>query len=560
MLETQFARQHTNSSLSTRREFSPSVKQKLIDDCEVGLTSAIIRAGYRIVSLQRWAGGFDPSMCRKRCQLNPTLFMQDPFELIFIKYGGMTFSQQDPCKHNLVNLSGAIAASSGQLLLDRWSRAGLDVCCAARRYEPILELDEDDSAESILDGARKLLERRAAGEAAMPMRRILVSYVYSDKPTVRTNLEYFLSVALRDPEPAGTSILFALIVNGWKCPVALKPHLGRRFLAFFRSNRGFDYGGHGAFLRKLGMSEQWPATRLNFTHFIWLNSGVRGPFLPQWTPSNWHWSQAFTDLLGTRPTGSERVVHLVGTSITCLSPEDECVVQDPQCAGPKVEGFMTATDAIGVEILRRSTVFQEHETKTDAILRGEYMMSRSVLEAGHNLASLQLAYKGVDWTDRANWHCNSHQFAARSGKYFGGSMHPFETLFHKAHWETGVPAAEANVLADEMERYSLWLRAAGEGQGAQVSGARRQDEARMPSNATGSGTTTCSMGSAPRGREGPSRPVRGARRTLDVLQGHRPQSRRHRQSGVAQAGDGEGDGKGDGEGDGNQVQPVSCAS
>ena len=124
------------------------------------------------------------------------------------------------------------------------------------------------------------------------------------------------------------------------------------------------------------------------------------------------------------------------------------------------------------------------------------MMSRSVLEAGHNLASLQLAYKGVDWTDRANWHCNSHQFAARSGKYFGGSMHPFETLFHKAHWETGVPAAEANVLADEMERYSLWLRAAGEGQGAQVSGARRQDEARMPSNATGSGTTTCSMGSA----------------------------------------------------------------
>ena len=138
-----------------------------------------------------------------------------------------------------------------------------------------------------------------------------------------------------------------MIVNGWKCPVALKPHLGRRFLAFFRSNRGFDYGGHGAFLRKLGMSEQWPATRLNFTHFIWLNSGVRGPFLPQWTPSNWHWSQAFTDLLGTRPTGSERVVHLVGTSITCLSPEDECVVQDPQCAGPKVEGFMTATDAIG---------------------------------------------------------------------------------------------------------------------------------------------------------------------------------------------------------------------
>ena len=36
------------------------------------------------------------------------------------------------------------------------------------------------------------------------------------------------------------------------------------------------------------------------------------------------------------------------------------------------------------------------------------------------------------------------------------SMHPFETLFHKAHWRTGVPAAEADVRADEMELYSSW--------------------------------------------------------------------------------------------------------
>ena len=79
-----------------------------------------------------------------------------------------------------------------------------------------------------------------------------------------------------------------------------------------------------------------------------------------------------------------------------------------------------------------------------------------MLKAGHNLASLQLAYKEVDWADRRNWDCNEHRFAARNSTYFGISMHPFETLFHKAHWRTGVPAAEADVRADEMELYSSW--------------------------------------------------------------------------------------------------------
>ena len=117
---------------------------------------------------------------------------------------------------------------------------------------------------------------------------------------------------------------------------------------------------------------------------------------------------------------------------------------------------MTATDATGIQVFHASTVFEEHaqhENQNDVIIRGEYMLSRTVLDAGHNLASLQLAYKDVDWTDQRNWRCNGYRFAARSSQYFGTSMHPFETLFYKAHWETGVPASEANVRADEMERY-----------------------------------------------------------------------------------------------------------
>ena len=426
----------------------------IIKEGEVGLSTAIFGAGYKIASLQSWGADFRPNGCKDRCQLNPTLFSQDPFELIFIKHGGATLALQDSCKINLISEAESVMEPNAHPEEMR-SRAEFAACCSTRRYERIVEYDEDDSAEVITNGARQLLERVTVGSAP-PTTRILVSYVFRDKPSVRTNLEYFLSVALRDNEPQGTAILFTLIVNGWRCPVALKPYPGRRFMVFFRQDRGFDYGGQGALLRKFGMDAERPTTRLNFTHFIFINSGVRGPFLPPWTPSGWHWTQAFTSLLGTKPPGSERAVHLVGTSITCLSPKDMCVEGDPRCAGPKVEGFATATDAVGIGLFYHSTVFEEHETKDDAVMRGEYMLSRSMLDAGHNLASLQLAYKEVDWADRQNWRCNGYRFAARGSQYFGTSMHPFETLFHKAHWETGVPATEANVRADEMERYSVW--------------------------------------------------------------------------------------------------------
>ena len=437
-----------------KRASIPRNYVEMVRNYEVGLSTAIWDAGYKIESLQPWAKDFRPSACAHRCQLNPTLFSMDPFELIFVKHGGAALIEQDPCQTNLLRAAEA-AVDRRRSAQDRGTLATFAACCSTRRYEPIVEFDEDDSAETITEGARQLLERARVGTAP-PAARILVSYVYRDQPGVRANLMYFLSVGLRDKEPTGTAILFALVVNGWQCPVTLKPHPGRAFMVFSRQDRGFDYGGHGALLRKLGMDAGRPTTRLSFTHCIFLNSGVRGPFLPRWTLSSWHWTLAFTSLLGTKPPGSDRAVHLVGTSITCLSPMDDCVKLDPRCAGPKVEGFATATDAVGMGILYNSTVFDEHATKGDAVIRGEYALSRSMLDASRNLASLQLAYKDVDWADRRNWDCNGHRFAARASQYFGISMHPFETLFHKAHWRTGVPAPEADVLAEEMEIYSSW--------------------------------------------------------------------------------------------------------
>lgn len=49
-------------------------------------------------------------------------------------------------------------------------------------------------------------------------------------------------------------------------------------------------------------------------------------------------------------------------------------------------------------------------------------MSRTVLEAGYTLDTLQLKYQGVNWTDTANWNCNNNKHPTRANAYEGISM------------------------------------------------------------------------------------------------------------------------------------------
>lgn len=53
--------------------------------------------------------------------------------------------------------------------------------------------------------------------------------------------------------------------------------------------------------------------RAKYKHFIFLNSSVRGPFVPNYLPPGWQWTQAFT----ARLTGTVKV--LVPLTLRTLS-------------------------------------------------------------------------------------------------------------------------------------------------------------------------------------------------------------------------------------------------
>lgn len=167
---------------------------------------------------------------------------------------------------------------------------------------------------------------------------------------------------------------------------------------------------------------------------------MRGPFLPLYWPRSLHWSRAYIGLLTPR-------IKLVGGSIVCLQHPDGCIRRDPECLGPKVEGYVWATDRVGLKVLLRGfhcrafgfrKIFAQHQEKSHAVLYGEYGMNRAILAANYSITTPLLAYRNVDWSDPSFTNnaskCNGFRAHSREGWYNGISIHPYESVFIKTSW------------------------------------------------------------------------------------------------------------------------------
>ena len=352
--------------------------------------------------------------------------------------------------------------------------------------------------------------RRATTDAAAPddaplaedasELSVFVSLAYQDaRADAQPNLRHFLRHGL--PATPRDDVTFGIIINDFVCGVAL-PAERADLHVLRRVNRGLDFGAHLAMqehlvelhskgaLRQAGQSERRAPTaraaggrrldasprrrdppcegqgrtcriaQLPFTHYVFLNAGMRGPFLPGYWPQLVHWSAAYARLITPH-------IKMVGSSIACLHPADKCVRFDPGCLGPKVEAFFWATDRAGLLALHApGTVFQIHGDKRETILKGEYGASRTIMDHADNfsIATTQLAYQSVPWRNRAYWTkgaCNNNLHPSRPGTYFGLNIHPLESLFHKTSW-ANCPKGPKSCLAPlrnlpaEVDAYTRW--------------------------------------------------------------------------------------------------------
>jgi GR25 family glycosyltransferase involved in LPS biosynthesis len=249
------------------------------------------------------------------------------------------------------------------------------------------------------------------------VKRSLVVYTYFASPSSDYNLEFYSKMAISYQ----ANIDFIIVVNGHKCNVTL-PQLPN-LKVIYRDNVGFDFGGHKAALDSLNGKQ--------YDYYFFMNSGVLGPFLDDTRPKGFHWTQIFIQKITDK-------VKLVSLSIFPSRDHVSC------------EGYFFMTDVIGLNLLlSKAPVFYDCPTKYDAI-GSENTLSRCILNNGYTIDCMLNKFNGVNWQDKSNWTLNNCQPPSRKNKYFGESINPFETVFHKWFWDN---PTDSMVSYDIVESY-----------------------------------------------------------------------------------------------------------
>jgi hypothetical protein len=257
--------------------------------------------------------------------------------------------------------------------------------------------------------------------------RILCIYAYFEKnQEYQDNLRFFLKHGLNDGAD------FAFVLNG-KCsvPIPSAPNI----IVLRRENTGYDFGAYTAALDRL-------SARLHlYDFYFFLNTSVRGPFLPRDYPQRWQ--SVFVDMLRDD-------VKLVGTTINMLpTPYPFLVEMGFRSPYSHVQTQMFAMDKECFEFLR-PLIFADDASGMDfydVVEQKEIAMSQYVLNNGWNINCALPKYRDLDYrTMLADINPTSASGdPSFKGKYFGGTYTPYDVVFIKTNRDL-LPSSEESVV------------------------------------------------------------------------------------------------------------------
>jgi hypothetical protein len=251
-------------------------------------------------------------------------------------------------------------------------------------------------------------------------RRAAVFFHYFEADeTYRDNLVFFLAVAHR------TDADFFVILAG-ECTVDLPDLPNVTYVEV--ENRDHDYGGYVAALAD-------PRRREGYDLFVFVNSSVRGPFLPVAHRGSW------LDLFAR---GLADGVHLVGSSITIPPPDPYYPLAEKARRTYGFEGplshVQTTAYALSGEALRRlvDRGFYDREpspTKGDLVCKYELGLTQEILAKGWRVRCFLPEYNAIDYArphDDVNFSSATGDPLFR-GAFFGRTLHPRELVFIKTN-------------------------------------------------------------------------------------------------------------------------------
>jgi hypothetical protein len=259
--------------------------------------------------------------------------------------------------------------------------------------------------------------------------RVLVVYHYYEKDhSYIDNFSHFIRFAYQP------DLDYLIVVAG---SYSIELPRAENITYFFATNQNFDFGGYAQAIKALQFDT-------GYEHFIFVNSSVRGPFLPAYCKKMW-----IENLLDH----FDQDVGIVGTVIS-LTPSHHAIAK----LYHEKYGYLDRNRHILSHVqstcyaLPRSilchliaTGFYEtaHSLSKDETVRDyEIRLSQILLEQGCNLKCLLPEYNTFDYRffDREINPFSREGDSGFEGSYFGRTVHPYEAIFIKTSRNTSSDA------------------------------------------------------------------------------------------------------------------------
>lgn len=201
----------------------------------------------------------------------------------------------------------------------------------------------------------------------------------------------------------------------------------------FAPNMNFDFGGYAGAIRTLDLLN-------HYEHFIFVNSSVRGPFLPLYIGKSW--DQILIDLL-------EPDVGVAGTAIA-LTPAHHSIAKLYHAkygVSPPNEEILAHVQSTCYVLPKNSLQYLVNIgfyegaislSKDETVRDYEIRLSQLLLAQGLTLKCVLPEYSQVDYRELKN-DINPSSREGDSGflnSYFGRTVHPYESMFIKTSRNT----------------------------------------------------------------------------------------------------------------------------
>lgn len=250
------------------------------------------------------------------------------------------------------------------------------------------------------------------------IKKVLIAYhFYQLDDSYVENFQHFLLFGY-DPR-----YQYCVLIAG-ECKVQLPQADNIKYI--FVENKNNDFGGYCHLIKEVLDID-------DYDYFIFVNSSIRGPFLPSFVKDSW------VDLFINRLTEG---VGLVGPTICILSPNNEYsrMYQSEYGGIPPyshVQSTAYAMNQSTLKILVNSGFYDENKvlSKSEVILKYEIQLSQLVKKNGLNISSFLPEYSEINYLqahDDIN-PTSSDGDPSMQSCYFGRTLHPYEVVFIKTN-------------------------------------------------------------------------------------------------------------------------------